>query len=392
MEEKRRKIGKKTGQQVKKGTTQVFVNILRWSYLSVFTLVTIALLLVFLLSAFSDHVDPRTFRYLAFLGIGFHLVFYAVLLWLVVLLVLRHWRLSLAVVVCLLISYEPITRYFPLHFSGNAPIIYNVREGESADDIQTLRLLSYNTCGMGQVHLSKIDEKIPVLDIVRESNADIVCLQEYAFTLSKGGHTQQQIRQSLADLYPYYDFMPNSGRDAYGIAFFSKFPIKNMTRIDKSKKNYVASMFYELDINGKRVVLLNNHLFSNQIDKHDRVLYEEMIEHFAADSLERIKTGMLRSLGRGFLSRAAQANQIRDFLKDRLGAKASDTPTIICGDMNDTPISYCYRTMRGDLNDAWQGAGFGAGTTYNRHHMWFRIDHIFHSRHFHPLEAKVLSQ
>lgn len=58
--------------------------------------------------------------------------------------------------------------------------------------------------------------------------------------------------------------------------------------------------------------------------------------------------------------------------------------------MNDTPTSFAYRSMRGDLDDTWQEAGFGPGISYREAPFWFRIDHIFHSKHFRVLNVKVL--
>lgn len=375
-----------------KDSDNIAIKILRWIYHSILLVSTLSLLFVYLLSAFSDHIDPRKIVYLSYLGIGYHIVLSAVIIWMIVLFVIRHWKLGAILAVGLICTWGQVSRYFPLHAFGQSPVSVSekIQGKEMAARIDSVKILTYNTCGMGQVHLSKIKEKIPVLDVIRDSKADIVCLQEYAFTLSSGGHTQEQIRKSLSDIYPYYDFMPNYSRKAMGIAIFSKYPIKNMVRIDKSKKDYISSMFYELEINNKRVILVNNHLHSNLIKQQDRRLYDEMIEHFEKDSLQRIRTGMLRSLGSGFRSRASQCNLIRKFIKDRIGEE--DVPMIICGDMNDTPLSYTYRIMRGNLNDAWQEAGFGAGTTYNKHHFWFRIDHIFHSHHFKALDIEVQRQ
>lgn len=375
-----------------KGGADIVIKVLRWAYHSIMTIITIGILLVYLASSYSENFDPRDAHYISFLGIGYHLILISAIIWLAIILFLRHWKLSAILGLSLLLTYNHICRYFPVNFMTIDPVTSVIDDDGNKKEIDVckIKVLTYNTCGLGQVHLSKIKEKIPILDVIRSCDADIVCLQEYAFTLSKGGHTQEQIRQSLSDLYPYYDFMPNSGRTALGIAVFSKFPIKNMVRIDKSKKDYVASMFYELNVKGQRVVLLNNHLHSNLIKQRDRILYDEMIEHFEADSLQRIRTGMLRSLGSGLRARASEAHKIRDFIKERIGDE--DVPIVICGDMNDTPISYCYKTMRGELEDAWQNAGFGSGTTYNQHHFWFRIDHIFHSSHFKTLDTKVLKQ
>ena len=62
---------------------------------------------------------------------------------------------------------------------------------------------------------------------------------------------------------------------------------------------------------------------------------------------------------------------------------------LICGDMNDTPISYCYHNLSQGLSDTWQEAGIGYGITYKEHHFWFRIDHILHSSQFRTLDATI---
>ena len=393
MSNNKTKPHKKQGKQIAEGGDNIVIRILHWAYRSILLVATVFLLLLLAASAFSDRIDPCCFHYISFLGIGFHLILAAVLCWLLVLVVLRRWVLTLITLCTLIVINEQISRYFPLNIlckDAQATIADANGIKHDIENIDTLSILTYNTCALGQVHLSKIKEKIPVLDVIRDSHADIVCLQEYAFTLSKNGHTQEQIRKSLADLYPYYDYMPNTGREAMGITLYSKYPIKRALRIDKRTKGYVSSMYYELTVKGRRIVLVNNHLKSNMIEKRDRVLYGEMVAHFETDSIERIRTGMLRSLGKGYKARAAQAKMIRAFVDEQVGD--SNNPTVICGDFNDTPISYCYRTMRGDLHDAWQDAGLGTGTTYNQHHFWFRIDYVLHSAHFKTLSAKVLDQ
>lgn len=374
------------------GDKNIVIKVLRWTYHSIMAVTTLGLLSLYLASAFSDRVDPNTFLYLSYFGIGYHIILILLASWLVVLLILRHWKLSAIVFVCFLLTWSQITRYYPINFGGNNPV-KSITSSDGKTKIiepEIVKVFTYNTCALGQTHLSRIKENIPIIKVIRESGADIVCLQEYAFTLSKGGHTQEQLRKSLSDLYPYYDFMPNYRRTAMGIALFSKYPIKNMARIDKRKKDYVSSMYYELDINGRKVILNNNHLHTNSIKPKDRELYDEMIDHFEADSLSRIKTGLIRNLGRSYKARSSQSELITSFISEKKGSQ--DIPMIVCGDFNDTPISYCYRKMRGDLLDAWQEAGFGSGTTYNRHHFWFRIDHIFHSKHFRTLDIKILKE
>ena len=50
---------------------------------------------------------------------------------------------------------------------------------------------------------------------------------------------------------------------------------------------------------------------------------------------------------------------------------------IICGDLNNSAFSYVYRTIKGDMKDAFEEAGVGFGKSYNYKYYPARIDYIF---------------
>lgn len=364
-------------------------EIVRLAYHSVMATLTIALCGIVVLAAYSDYVNPQWWVYPSFLGIGFGVLLVLSLFWAIALLVLTRWRCLMVMGATLLVIALPLWRYCPLHlFGGPSPItsVKGLDGTKRTIDVDSLRLLTYNTCAMGQTHLSKIKEKIPVMDFIQESQADIVCLQEYAFTLSKGGHTQEQLRGTLKKKYPYYDYTPNDRRTAMGIALYSRYPILKALRVDKRKKGYFSCMYYQLDVKGRKIGLINMHLHTNSIKPKDRVLYDEMIDHFEPDSIGRIRSGLLRALGNAFRHRSDESSQITRFLREN---HPEGMPLLICGDMNDTPISYCYHNLSQGLSDTWQEAGIGYGITYKEHHFWFRIDHILHSSQFRTLDATI---
>ncbi len=356
----------------------------RHLYRTLMTTLTGILASVFLLAAFSDHVAPQTNLYISYLGIGFPFLLAVAAVWTIFLFLLGHRWLAAGMMLVLAVAYEPAFRFIPLHFGSRAPIVDEAQAGPSVKEV---KILTYNTCRMGQTRLSDLSTKIPVLDVVRNSGADIVCLQDYGFSLSREGYTESRIRRSLSDIYPYYHYLPYHGVKATGIALYSRYPIKAVRRVDDSEE-YFASMCYMLDVDGKEVAVINNHLHSNEIKLADRVFYDNMVGHFESDSLERVHYNLIRKLGRGCLARAGQSEKIA-----RVRRSLGDSiPVIICGDMNDTPVSYCYHTVRGDLSDTWMEGGLGPGITFHRHKFWFRIDHFFHSRHFYTLDVRVLNE
>lgn len=364
-------------------------EVIRTAYHSVMATLTIVLCGIVILAAYSDLINPQWLIYPSFLGISFGIFLILSLIWAIVLAILTRWRCLMVMGITLLIICVPLWRYCPVHLLGGPSPITSVKGLDGIKrpiPVDSIRLLTYNTCAMGQTHLSKIKEKIPVMDYVKESGADIVCLQEYAFTLSKGGHTQEQLRSMVSSQYPYYDYTPNDGRTAMGITLFSKYPIRKAQRVDKRKKGYFSCMYYQLEVQGRLIGLINMHLHTNSIKPKDRVLYDEMIDHFEPDSLGRIRTGLLRSLGNAFRLRADESGMIVRYLHEN---HPDGMPLIICGDMNDTPISYCYHTLSQGLSDTWQEAGTGYGISYKEHHFWFRIDHILHSSQLRALDMRI---
>ena len=80
-----------------------------------------------------------------------------------------------------------------------------------------------------------------------------------------------------------------------------------------------------------------------------------------------------RKLRVAYLKRAEQAKKIINHIK------TAPYPVIICGDFNDTPMSYTYNQFNKGLVDAFRNASFGIGTSYVGKIPAGRIDYIFHS-------------
>jgi endonuclease/exonuclease/phosphatase (EEP) superfamily protein YafD len=75
----------------------------------------------------------------------------------------------------------------------------------------------------------------------------------------------------------------------------------------------------------------------------------------------------------GMAVRAQQATMVAEQIA------ASPYPVIVCGDFNDVPYSYVYKTMLGDLEDGFKECGKGFMFTY-RGAKSVRIDYIFHDK------------
>jgi endonuclease/exonuclease/phosphatase family metal-dependent hydrolase len=73
----------------------------------------------------------------------------------------------------------------------------------------------------------------------------------------------------------------------------------------------------------------------------------------------------------GLQARSWHAKLIYQFVKQ------TRYPVILCGDFNETPISYPYRKMNSILTDTFAGSGQGFQWTFRFLGLPVRIDHIF---------------
>ena len=69
--------------------------------------------------------------------------------------------------------------------------------------------------------------------------------------------------------------------------------------------------------------------------------------------------------------------------------ETSPYPVIVCGDFNDTPLSYTYNQFNKSLIDAFRNCSSGIGPTYIGRVPAGRIDYIFHSKSLNSMDFKI---
>jgi endonuclease/exonuclease/phosphatase family metal-dependent hydrolase len=342
-------------------------NVIRLLFRSVVGTINGIVIILFVLSAFSDRISPETSVLFSYLGLGFPVLCILNLCFIIYWIFLWEWRFILVGLFSFLICKSAVTRYFP----------YNKKE-EVISNEQILKVLTYNVMGFGyKDHSAKAPN--PIIEYIVKSNADIVCLQEYIVGTSPKYLTNKKVFKALK-MYPYRSLIPIGSSN---IAVFSKYPISKSRKI-KYDTTSNGSSIHELDIKGKKLTLINNHLESFKLTTEDKSHYSAFIKNMNTETLDGLKSSIEHKLGPAFKVRARQAEVVADEIK-----KIKTDYILICGDFNDTPISYVYRTIRGDLKDAYVEAGCGPGITYHENFYLFRIDNILHSKNLNPVNCTV---
>lgn len=350
------------------------MNFLKIIFHSLVASIHILFLLLMLIAGYSDHFSPSTSMVFPYLGLAFPFFCFINICFVFYWLFLRKWIWLAVGLGGLLFCLFPIMTYFPIHLKE-----------KTIPEENTIKILTYNVMGFGyKDHTQKTPNKI--IEYIADSEADIVCMQEYIIGKSNDFITNRKLQKAL-HMYPYRSFIPlvyMNRNQTIGLAVYSKFPINRSRRI-KYKSSFNGSAIHELNIKGRKVYLVNNHLESFKLTMEDRSKYSDLIKNLNTNTFDAFKGSIHQKLGPAYRIRAVQAetvaNEIRKLEKDSY--------VIVCGDFNDTPISYARRTMLGNLKDSFAESGSGFGVTYNQNFFWFRIDHIFHSQGITTINATV---
>lgn len=322
-------------------------------------------------SAYSDYVSPDTSLLFSYLGLAFPVLTIVNICFIFYWIFLGEWRFLLGNLLVIIACLGPIKHYYPFHSPKAIP------------QENTLKVLTYNVMGFAYLDHTK-EHPNPILDYIAHSGADIVCLQEYTAPKSGKQLTEAKILSALK-MYPYHAVI-RLGTDkhpSHGIAVFSKYPIKKSKRI-AYESNANGSSIHQIKINGKTLTLINNHLESFKLTSEDRSRYSAFIKSLSSEGFDDLKGAFTQKLGPAFQIRAKQAETIAQKIQE-----SNSDYLLVCGDFNDTPISYAHRTIQGELLDAFSEAGKGVGITYNQNFFWFKIDHILHSANMQALQCQV---
>ena len=328
-----------------------------------------------ILSAFSGYISPYRFVFASYLGLFFPFILVGNIALFIVWLLFKQWKKILLHLVVFGICGGAIYTYCPLHKKTE-----KIPEG-------AIKILTYNVMRFND--LKKNDPGNPpnlILQFILENDADIVCIQEFGSSKSNPNFLMDNEIMDALSKYPHYYLnslhYPNTS-EIYGLAIFSRFPIISTQTI--SYESIVNGSFVsELDINGKKVTLINNHLESNKLTAEERTNYYQMTREIGTEALDAFTQMMTTRLTPAFRARADQAHIISKIIEE------NENPYIIvCGDFNDTPISYARYKIKGNLRDAFVDTGSGLGITYNKHRFLFRIDYILHSKNIKSYNCTV---
>lgn len=258
------------------------------------------------------------------------------------------------------VCYSSVRTYWPLNISRDVPP-------------GSIKVMSYNVHNFASDNAPEGHDN-PILEYIINSDADIVCLQEAVIT--------DNLRDAVKDVYNYVDSVRSkNGGDC--LVLLSKYPIKSSERIEYESKNNVSAAF-RVVVDEEIVTVINNHFETSGLSLADRAGFKDMVKGKAGSDTVRAESKRLAvKLGESAKIRAPQAEAVAEYVRN------SGDNVILCGDFNDTPISYTHRTLARELTDCYVESGNGPGISYHHNAIFVRIDNIMCSKLWQPYKCKV---
>jgi len=320
-----------------------------------------------LLSYLAPYISPEKFWPIAFGGLAYPYLLGVNFLFVCYWAFRKKWSFILPLI-AILIGYQHLSGFVQFNFSGKI----NPQE-------EAIKIITYNVRSFDKYEWTN-DPKTPnnILKTISETDAGIICLQEFRYTLS-GLLSLNNLKYKMGSKAYFYSSKRNS------TAIFSKYPIINKGEISFEKGNLCDAIYADLLVGNKTIRVYNLHLESNRMGRKNYAFINK--KEFNADEkeIEEIKDISVR-LRQAFQRRAKQARIIRKHINQ------SPYPVIVSGDFNDTAYSYTYHTIKEQLSDCFQEKGKGISTTYSGDFPSFRIDFILHDTHFSCLNYRRIKK
>lgn len=317
-----------------------------------------------------------------------------------------YWLLRKRWILCL-IPLAAIAGSFPYYgtiykWGGKSDTEFPVQK-ESKNNI---RVLTYNTGNF--LNKDNIKCARTLAGFLNGQEIDIACFQEY----SMQGRFKDTVARIMGD-FPYA--VSNADNNQMQVAVYSRYPIleSSYVQFPASTYGYIVST----------LAICNTEKIENEIAARlagsPMPVQNDSAALFRRDSIARAVTDSITGISQKiilinthFQTTGISATNNEVVLTERAGGDINKTdrarmavsrmsdsykmrtqqiesicgliknaawPVILCGDFNDTPLSYVYNRSATLLTDGFKEGGSGYMYTHKYFKKLLRIDYIFHS-------------
>ncbi len=328
------------------------------------------------LAYLSFYINPLDFSFPAFAGLSYPIIL-AINLGFIILWFFIRPRYILLSVLAILLGWNHLTRLLPINPTTEIP------KGKTA-----IKILSFNVQNFLRVnitntkYISDFENQNEILEYIQRKDADIVFLQEFLYDRDKIKNFTKWFGEKTNCPYSHTrNYFQRKDNKLDAIAIFSKSPIIKQGHISFDKKT--IAIYADIIKGADTIRVYNLHLASIHLKKEDYDFISEMDIQQDKEDIKNASRAVASKVRAAFIKRGRQIEIVKVKLKE------SPYPLIVCGDFNDTPVSYTYHSLTKELKDAFAESGSGFGNTYaGKNFPSLRIDYILHDEFFKSINFK----
>ncbi len=322
-----------------------------------------ALLLLFVY--ISVYIKPSVFWQAAFLGLAYPYILLANIVF-VVYWIIRKKKFFLISLAIVLLGWKHIGSIVRFSFHT-----------DTSSSTENVKILSYNI-KLRRLYNYNNEKDKAIINLIQEEKPDVICFQECFVQYGRPFH----IPFSLQNLYETGNsiIQRSSKASNYGMCILSRLHLVNKGEIHfENTSNFC--LYGDYLFKKDTVRIYNVHLQSIKLENNDFKMIDSIARFENHNRYQHIKE-ISKKLVIAFKKRSIQVEKVKDHIQN------SPYKTIICGDLNDTPVSYVYHHISKSLTDSYREKGNGVGNTYISKKLAYRIDYIFHDKEFTTLWYK----
>ena len=337
-----------------------------WVLDAVVMLLTVVSALALVGGLLSKVVDPRTTSLFVFMGLFYQVVYVvniACALWWVV-----RWKRWFFISAAMLLVGVNSIGFF---YRSDAKV-ENGSEGVGRSD---LVVATYNVRNFSDLETADDESNFhQVREWLNTQGVHLACLQEAHFSST---NTFREFRDGLKKMG--YGFFANAKVDeeeldtGSGYAVLSTYPIVRHSVVERGETN-IGGVWADIKVGRDTLRVFNLHLQSTGItsaDQANTLSPQIMDDTMACANLSKIADKVVDN----YRARASQAEVVARAIEE------SPHAVVVCGDFNDTPVSYTYHQILSEgLVDSFMEQGRGVEHTFRGLYDLFRIDYILSDR------------
>ncbi|MFI3328275.1 MAG: endonuclease/exonuclease/phosphatase family protein [Rikenellaceae bacterium] len=325
-------------------------------------LISLFIAALFMLTLLTPYVEPSSGWTSPILGLVAPATFIATLLLALYWIIRWQWIVATPLIIVLFLGASNISLF------AKIPMTKSYGTESYAG---TIKVMSYNVRAL--VNDKKQRSTSDVARYVASQQADIICLQEFV-TMPDSDDDSFDLQ-----LKGYHKSLSGA------LAIYSRFPIyRAATLMQNSSSNSTSggSMWADIIIKDDTLRVFNSHLHSTDIKAEDDTFLTTSQLVRDNERNEKVRSIITR-FNRGSVERALQVKKIAKSIY------RSPYSVIVCGDFNDTAMSYTYKRISNGLLDSFQECGDVYPYTYRGFYNTLRIDYILSSKRITPQSYSV---